>query len=677
MKLFIQIIQIMIFSFLFFTTNNSFAKNLFPVNLKLQFETDKEQQDWIIIDDFTNLPEISGKIGNLHKSWDSFFRKFLKDHLLSGKFGETVIKEINLESQLKENDETFLVTIKTSLEIENRDPFEYFVNHEHLAYHCDQCVKGYVFYASHQTNNSYVSLELPSLKNPSLYPVVPEQIPNTHIRRFVSLLNSAILSENVKSPETQLVKELPGLAVNYTLIRLLESLLHEKNIITIRNQLEKWMWDAIEFRMNELDGELLRLSDKQVEMLSQYLQFPIDLFMSQKREALFQLYKTQLDNLQLQWKERIDKAVTNDNLNELVSVIISSVEKQYDFRHLKTRKVLSYPIRKIARNITHKEIEKVHHAAIEEQESDHTFTIYTISEFPVSKPLIAIDRNDLLSFYAPEIVQAQQINQLRYNPAMDQIGMLKIIRNRNNDVKVFVDVSQPVVYSHIRKVQIGINICTQLTYEFWYQEHPEMFEKDKEAGLLDGRFLTITLDESNQPIIYETAMNCGCFYEIYVTGQISKDAFSQLSDTTLPTTFRGKPVSGILPSHGKLCILMNAGFHTVTKLDKTIDSNIVKKSRKQMYNLENAEAVELIHFEDGYTSVYNNNGLIRDGGRPESYLLWMSYPENYYAGWNRHQSQRRYGLDPNTDGFHNPFWIQSVFLEESSSFGIGLGLSQK
>ncbi len=284
-----------------------------------------------------------------------------------------------------------------------------------------------------------------------------------------------------------------------------------------------------------------------------------------------------------------------------------------------------------------------------------------------------MSQRELIAFYAPDIVQMQQINQIRYNPAIDQFGKLKMIRDHSNNRRVFVDVGDPVVYTHTRDIQFGQKLFLQITYEFWYPEHPEMLKGDKEAGKLDGRFLTITLDDERLPVIYETAMNCGCFYEVYATDRIGGKAFQEISSIALPSKYKGKPIAGILKPgiDKKTGIMMNAGFHTVAELfcaenGKRLPGSIVRCLETRQYQLETVETLELLPFEGGYASIYHNNGLIMDGGRPESYLLWLSYPENYYAGWNRHQSQRRYGLNPDKEGFHNPFWIQSVFFADES-----------
>lgn len=671
--------KITIFIVLLVIANTAIAGDLLPVNLKLQFETDQDQKGWsiqVVNEDRYEFPDIKGERGKMRLPWDTYLKRFIHDYLSNKKFGDMEIKQMSLDSRPQENNGNHLVTVEIKLEVAHRDEFEYFMNHEYIAYHSKQNKKGHLFYAYHQSGNINLPNKLPTLKDKKLSKSVVDNMFRHNQYRFVSLINSELMSENVKSPECRLIKNLPGLAVNYALIRSIENILTLNDNTAIQNQLYNWMQEAIDFRINELDGELIRLSGNGIEKLVEYLEIPDTLNIDEKREALFLYYNEQLRQLQFKWQDAVAVLKTREQFNNLIVLTLSSIEKQIDCKHLKSRKLFSFPIRGIARNITNKEIKKVHDAEKVEQQHVHNYTIYTMPKTRDGKPLLEMTRDELFVHYAPDIVQFQQVNQLKYNPSMDQIGQLKLIHNEKKNINVFVDVSLPIVYTHSSEIHRENLIYTRLTYEFWYPEHPEMFDGDKEAGLLDGRFLTVTLDEKNVPVIYETAMNCGCFYEIYVTENIKKEVFDQISQNKFPTYYQEKPISGIINSDGKIFITMNAGFHTVVKLDNVLDNEVQDKVKIYPYHIENAETLELLPLENGFASIYNSTGLIRDGGRPESYLLWMGYPENYFAGWNRHQSQRRYGLNPEKEGFHNPFWITSL-LKNPDNYSISRNITKK
>ncbi len=644
----------------------SFATSLLPVKLQLQFVTDKKQASWSIKEDFSEFPEIEGERGNLHRSWDIFIRNFVHDNLFYKKFGNTEIKEMALDSKYQEEIGNFFVTVKFDLTIENREAFEYFINQEYFAYHSKQNKKKHVFYAYHLPESPTTLSALPTLKNQFIKKTIMDSTRQDNQSRFITLVNSTIESENVKSPECQPVKDLPGLSVNYALTKTLHNILKINDTLSIQSKLREWIQDAIQFRINELDGELLRLTNNQVNSMAQYIKLPDDLTTNEKRIGLFLYYKEELKKLKADWYSRVVKSNIKEDLDQLILLTISSIRKQADIKNLKVRELSSFPIRKIAKKISDKENVKADKAAKGEEKELHNHTIYTISKNPTDIQLQEMAIKELFEYYAPDIVQSQQVNQLRYNPTADQIGKFKLIRNKNNETCAFVDVSLPAVYTHARKIQTGEHQYIQLTYEFWYPQQPEMYDDDKKAGLLDGRFLTITLNENNIPVIYETAMNSGHFYEIYITEHINKEVFEQISENSFPTMYNEKPISGILNIDKKLFIIMSAGFHRVTKLDNVIDEALYNKAQIQPYYLEDVETLELLPFENSYASIYHTNGLIRNGGRPESYLLWIGYPENYFAGWNRHQSQRRYGINPETDGFHNPFWITSLFLNHKT-----------
>ena len=81
------LVRLFVFYFIFVVASYAYCNPLQPVNLQLQFETDMEQPNWSVNNDIKNFPEIYGNRGKLHGSWDRFIRKFIKRHVLSGKFG--------------------------------------------------------------------------------------------------------------------------------------------------------------------------------------------------------------------------------------------------------------------------------------------------------------------------------------------------------------------------------------------------------------------------------------------------------------------------------------------------------------------------------------------------------------------------------------------------------------
>ena len=489
------LIRIFIILFILIESNFIFAESLLPVNLELQFETDSDQPDWCINEEFESFPHISGDRGGIHISWDNFIRKFINDYLLTKR---KLVKKISLDSSIQKDSENYIVTVKIVVAVENRESFEYFINNEYSVYHSSKYNKGHIFYASHQADFKPTIYRIPTLKKQPIDSSFLSQIPKNRKDSFVSVLNTAITSEDVKDPETQLVKNLPGLVVNWTLIKLLEDAKQSTEITEARSRLRMWMQAAIEFRINTLDGELLRLPDQRVSSLSRFLRLykkglSKDISFNEKRVALFTLYKKLMDNLQVKWDNRLSHIITNEDINKLISSIKLSIEKPANLRYFHIRELASLPVQKIARRITDKEIEKVHQAENIEKKTDHNYTVYRLADSPDNKALSEMSKEELLKHYAPDIIQAQQINQLKYNPSMDQIGQLKLVRNKKNDARVFVDVSKPTVYTHTRELNFGTKKYKQLSYEFWYPEHPKMFNGDKEVGLLDGRFLTITL----------------------------------------------------------------------------------------------------------------------------------------------------------------------------------------
>ncbi|MGR3218874.1 MAG: hypothetical protein ACUZ8H_03530, partial [Candidatus Anammoxibacter sp.] len=430
-------IRTLIFLFILIESSYLFAEPLveplkeplLPVNLTLQFETDVEQSGWSINENFENFPHIFGDRGGIHRSWDNFIRKVTKKQFTvakSGKekFGETVIKEISLDSSFQKDTLNYLVTITIKVAVENRELFEYFINNEYIAYHSTDHNKGHIFYAAHQADDKPAIARIPTLQKQPFDSSILNQIPKNRKDRFLSVLNSAIKSEDVKDPETQLVKELSGLAVNWSLIKTLENIKLLTDYSEAQTKLMRWMQTAIEFGVNALDGELLRLPVQRVSSLYRFLRLsekglPKKITVDEKRVALFMLYKQQIDDLQVMWYKQVSHITTNADIDNLVNTITSSIEKPANLRYLHVRKLASLPVRKIARRITNKEFAKVHHAENVEQKVDHNYTVYSLSSSPINKALPEMSNDELLAYYAPDIIQSQQINQLKYNPSMD------------------------------------------------------------------------------------------------------------------------------------------------------------------------------------------------------------------------------------------------------------------
>jgi len=154
--------------------------------------------------------------------------------------------------------------------------------------------------------------------------------------------------------------------------------------------------------------------------------------------------------------------------------------------------------------------------------------IYTAAE---TRPQLSGDRlmqatpDELLAFYAPIYVQqyAEVSSEgFHYEHDSDLFGQPFLVGNSRGGMETKIDVSQPSVYSHYDRRQIGSQSHVQLTYTLWYPRHPRTRRIDIEPGVIDSNVVRITLDERNKPLIYETVLACGCYHKVFVEQRLEE-----------------------------------------------------------------------------------------------------------------------------------------------------------
>jgi len=131
--------------------------------------------------------------------------------------------------------------------------------------------------------------------------------------------------------------------------------------------------------------------------------------------------------------------------------------------------------------------------------------------------------NELLAFYAPVYVQQYKSASeagYSYEHKVDLFGTPYLERLPNGRLQTRVDSRHPTVYGIFDRRKIGQRQHVQLTYTLWYRRHPRTKRFDIEPGLIDSGVVRITLDERNRPLIYETALACGCYHKVFVEERV-------------------------------------------------------------------------------------------------------------------------------------------------------------
>ncbi|MFT5323781.1 MAG: hypothetical protein ACI8P0_001632 [Planctomycetaceae bacterium] len=132
---------------------------------------------------------------------------------------------------------------------------------------------------------------------------------------------------------------------------------------------------------------------------------------------------------------------------------------------------------------------------------------------------------ELLAFYSPIIVQQYKTMSEKgfaYEHEVDLFGTPYLERLPNGQLQTRVDSDRPTIYGIVESRTLGQHEHTQLTYTLWYRRHPRTKTFDIEPGLVDSGVVRITLDERKRPMIYETALACGCYHKVFVEGRVEE-----------------------------------------------------------------------------------------------------------------------------------------------------------
>ncbi len=240
----------------------------------------------------------------------------------------------------------------------------------------------------------------------------------------------------------------------------------------------------------------------------------------------------------------------------------------------------------------------------------------------------------LLRRYAPVVAQ-EKAEDPSYDPSIDRFGEVFMKGTSLEDAQPGVDTQKPSLYAYAEKKRIQGKVARQLVYTLWYPEHPKLHKFDPEAGPMEGWTFRITLDRHNDPAIYESVSNCGCYYKVFPTKNLENRAGEQYKEKLKGKSFYlenkipGK-IDVVLPEvvdqdqdpAARSVIYYTAGKHQfVTVRPATQMSEQDRAAPRETYRLLPYETLEKLPFGDHRASLFDENGLVRNAHRPECTLL--------------------------------------------------------
>ncbi len=235
---------------------------------------------------------------------------------------------------------------------------------------------------------------------------------------------------------------------------------------------------------------------------------------------------------------------------------------------------------------------------------------------------------DLLLAYAPTLIQ--QIHpDAAYKPEIDRIGRVTL----DDRGRIAIDTAHPTVYAYTREVHLAGTMRTQLTYTWWFPKHPPLKKPiDAEAGPIEGVTLRVTLDRENQPALYETVFNCGCYHTIYPTASLARLAQEHHGPPLKGKRFsieQSVPghtdviIGGLLEgqAHDGAVLRSRAADHRVSTVRLSDEGN-GRGELSVPYELRPYADLERLRTPGGrVVSMFQDNGLVRGAARLEGLLF--------------------------------------------------------
>ncbi len=239
----------------------------------------------------------------------------------------------------------------------------------------------------------------------------------------------------------------------------------------------------------------------------------------------------------------------------------------------------------------------------------------------------------LLARYAPIIVQ-ERVDDASYSEHADEIGTARLSGTPDHIV-VSVDTALPSVYAYWQHTLVRGRRHLQLVYAYWFPERPRLRFGDPETGHIDGATVRITLDVDNQPAIFETIMNCGCYHRCFPVRSVENAAargygqppagkrfaierkMSGRLDWIIPET-----VADATSADRRPIVFSRAGYHGLAGVSfdpATLSERDVR--RRRPYVLRSYDLLEQLPAPWGFGSMFGSDGLVHGAGRLEGWLL--------------------------------------------------------
>ncbi len=442
--------------------------------------------------------------------------------------------------------------------------------------------------------------------------------------RFIDGVNDVTLRHKARDAKAQRIDGWPCLRVDAALRQHLDKALVSEDFAFARSEALSFLDEARQLAVQSTMNELDRLDTAGWEDLIQsYFTAPMQAD-EQAKEKIKSQFITETEARYGFLRHGVQSAKSVGEVRDVLGPVAKEIEKPVKLQGRVTR-TLSWAVFAIPSTLAILNIQS--HEYRGDLDTPFDAAVRYLPDLTDSTQPDGESKREwgLLMAFAPVIVQ-ERPKEITYERSVDRIG--KVVAPDKDSIEI--DPSDPTVYAYTRHIRITGRPHTQLTYTYWYPEHPELKHNDPEAGHTEGLTLRLTLDERDEPIAFETLYNCGCYHRLYPSAGLEAAAMKAF----------GKPARGkhfaierrvpwkfdtIVPKvvqvqgRGDRPVVRNrAGWHGIANVAMDERGHENEVADEVRYTLRPYADLERLTTPDGrIVSMFYDNGLVKGAQRLE------------------------------------------------------------
>jgi hypothetical protein len=204
-----------------------------------------------------------------------------------------------------------------------------------------------------------------------------------------------------------------------------------------------------------------------------------------------------------------------------------------------------------------------------------------------------------------------------FQNSYNRVGHPKAEKDKNENIKVFVDPTEPVIYAREKDFSTDKGMYKNLIYRVHFPEVPfRLIPFNLTAGKNVGLIVVITLNHDHDPVLITTVHTCGCYLAIVPTTNLAKGAFRSCWKEE-PMKVYGEILPPILEfkkkANPRLLIYLRPEVHRVMNLE-VVDERLVSKAKNIRLisaPLVPGNCLEKLSVNGNHVSFFYNKGLLQ------------------------------------------------------------------